>query len=305
MVKKMTLLLISGFVVLLGLNYHQIYSAFTIWSETNRLARLTWALADEYQNPAPMEDGFDIEKPSDFWSFALINGGGVVSNENAWHAVAVNVDRGLTIQHSVDSEFQQESFNLLQKPAAGQYNNATLIGGVGFRPTPFSDVVLRFSADVQEGFYGTAGVVVQPLGTIQKDGSFQKPFDMFGFAVVGKESSLQGFNGPICYLALNWVPVQVTPLPVDAKIPHNYEIRLRQVDRKNWLGILKVDDKVQCQMTLPAFGPLEVQVWSDNYLLKHQPRRWWEIASTTGLAFQDGGYKQFHLEHIRIFEKVR
>ena len=148
-------------------------------------------------------------------------------------------------------------------------------------------------------------MVVQPLGTIQKEGSFQKPFDMFGFAVVGRESSLQGFNGPLCYLALDWVPVQVSPLQVDAEALHHYEIRLRQVDRTSWLGILKVDDKVQCQMALPAFGPLEVQVWSDNYLLKHQSRRWWEIASTTELAFQDGGYKQFRLDKIGIFAKTR
>ena len=299
------MMLLALLFLFVGLNYRQLFTTWVIWNETNRLARLAKDSTEEFQNPEPMQDRFENGQSSEFWNFALINGGGVVSNENAWHAVEINVDHGLTIQHSTDPDFLQESSNPMQRPAAGRYNNATLIGGRGFRPTSTRDVVLQFTANVGDGFYGTAGVVVQPIGTIHRDGSFQKPFDMFGFAVVGRESSLQGSSGPLCYLALDWVPVQVTPLHVNAEALHHYEIRLRQVDRTSWLGILKVDDKVQCQMTLPAFGPLEVQVWSDNYLLKHQPRRWWEIASTTELAFQDGGYQQFRLELIRIFEKVR
>ena len=302
---KFIILLFATLLAILGLNYRQIYSALMIWNETNRLVRMAKGSTDKFQNPEPAADRFENGKSAEFWNFVLINGGGVVSNENAWHAIEVSVDHGLTIQHSTDPDFPHESSNPMQRPAAGRYNNATFIGGSGFRPTSTRDVVLQFTANVGDGFYGTAGVVVQPIGTIHRDGSFQKPFDMFGFAVVGSESSLQGINGPLCYLTLDWVPVQVTPLHVDPEALHNYEIRLRQLNRTSWLGILKVDDKVQCQMTLPSLGPLEVQVWSDNYLLKHQPRRWWELASTTGLTYQDGGYKQFHLDRIRIFEKDR
>jgi hypothetical protein len=32
-------------------------------------------------------------------------------------------------------------------------------------------------------------------------------------------------NGPLCYLALNWMPVKVDLLPVDAHTLHEYEIR--------------------------------------------------------------------------------
>ena len=56
---------------------------------------------------------------------------------------------------------------------------------------------------------------------------------------------------------------------------------------------------------MPAFGPVEVQVWSDNYLVSTQPQRWWQIAPVLELGFQDGGNKEFHLDDIRIFEEVR
>ncbi len=302
---KIVILLLIPMLVFLGLNYRQLYSAVAIWNETNRLINLAAKTSDEYQNPKSVEDNFEDELSLLFWNLILINGGGKISNEYDWHSSSISVDQGLTIRHIPDPDFAEENSNPMQRPAAGQYNNATLIGGRGFRPTPSSDVVLKFSAKVDEAFYGTAGVVVQPIDTLQQDGLFQKPFDMFGLSIIGNESSFRGFNGPLCYLALNWNPVEVTPLNVDVQSLHTYEIRLRWVSKTGWLGIMKVDDTVMCQMSMPAFGPVEVHVWSDNYLLTHQPRRWWEIAPTMELKFQDGGDKQFQLEKIELFEKAR
>jgi hypothetical protein len=37
----------------------------------------------------------------------------------------------------------------------------------------------------------------------------------------------------------------------------------------------------------------------------HQPRRWWEIAPTMDLKFQNGGEKEFRLGMIEIFEEPR
>jgi phosphatidylserine decarboxylase len=62
-------------------------------------------------------------------------------------------------------DFMHESGDMTHQPAAERYNNLTLIGARGFRPTPTSDIVLRFSSRVSENFYGTAGVIFQPLGT--------------------------------------------------------------------------------------------------------------------------------------------
>ena len=201
-------------------------------------------------------------------------------------ATAITLDDGLAIQHSPDPDFYDES-PARREPASERYNNATLIGGSGFRPSPSADVVLKFTARVDEGFYGTAGVIVQPAGTLQEDGFFAKPFDMFGFSVTGDESSINGVSGPLCYLALNWVPVEIQPLQVDQYTWGSYEIRLHWISKTEWLGTVSVDDEVWCQIPMPAFGPVEVHVWSDNFLVTTQPRRWWELAPAMDLWFQD------------------
>jgi hypothetical protein len=56
---------------------------------------------------------------------------------------------------------------------------------------------------------------------------------------------------------------------------------------------------------MPALGPLEVHVWSDNSLVLHKPRHFWEIASSMDLKFQDGGNKEFSLGYIQIFAEAR
>jgi hypothetical protein len=253
---------------------------------------------------ASAEDRFEGKLSSDFWKFTTINVGGVVSNETAWHSTAFSTDQGLALQHFPDPFFEDEKSDR-REPASERYNNVTLIGGSGFKPTPSADVVLKFRSKASDPFYGTAGVVVQPVGTLQEDGLFAKPFDMFGFAVVGDESSFDGKNGSLCYLALNWIPVQAEALHVDPHAWHDYEIRLRWINKTEWLGTVSADDSVLCQMPMPAFGPLEVHVWSDNFLVVNQPRRWWEIPATLDLKFQGGGKKQFLLNWIQISEKKR
>ena len=302
---KIALLLLALLISFLGLNYRQLAAAWTVWSETTRLTRQALTTSDDFQNPESAEDHFDDGLSPQFWKFTTINGAGRVSNDPAWHAAGMTVEHGLSIQHHPDPDFPNENADLFQSPAADQYNNVTLIGGGGYRPTPTSDVVLKFSSRASDDFYGSAGVIFQPEGTLQKDGLFVKPFNMFGFAVMGKESSVQGINGPLCYLALNWVPTRVQALPVEARAWHEYEIRLRWIDRTEWLGIVTVDDTVICRIPLPAFGPLEVQVWSDNALATQRSRRWWEIAPAIELNFQDGGEKQFDLGSIWIFAEAR
>jgi len=290
--------------VLIGLNYRQIISAWMIRVETSRLEKSALDASEEYSNPAPMGDEFQGELSPEFWKFSIINGGGEVSHESAWHAAAMTFEDGLAINHFPDTEFESESSHS-QQPAAERYNNVTLIGASGFRPTPSHDVVLKFSAEISEDFYGTAGVIFQPIGTLQPDGFFAKPFDMFGFSVAGKESSIQGVNGALCYLALNWVPVKVNALPVDMLSLHQYEIRLRWLNKTQWLGLVSVDGIAQCEISMPAFGPVEVHVWSDNALVLSTPRRWWEIAPSMDLKFQNGGGKEFALGTIRVFGEPR
>jgi hypothetical protein len=298
------LLPIIVLLVLIGLNYRQIISAWMIRAETSRLEKSAMDAPDEYSDPAPLDENFQEGLSPDFWKFSIINGGGEVSHETAWHAAAMTHEGGLAINHFSDTEFENESSHSRQ-PAAERYNNVTLIGASGFRPTPSSDVVLKFSAKASENFYGTAGVIFQPVGTLQQNGVFAKPFDMFGFSVAGKESSIQGVNGALCYLALNWVPVKVNALPVDAQSLHQYEIRLRWVNNTQWLGVVRVDGVAQCEIPMPAFGPVEVHVWSDNALVLSTPQRWWEIAPSMDLKFQNGGNKEFSLGFIQVFAESR
>ena len=254
----------------------------------------------DFQNPAPLTDQFTGATSSDFWNFFIINGAGPVSREDAWHAASVTFEPVLTIQHLRDPHFDGEDSSLFRKPAAGRYNNVSLIGGRGYRPTPSTDIVLTFNSRTSEAFYGTGGVIFQPSGTLQENGWFVKPFDMFGFSVIGETSDLEGTSGPICYLALKAIPAQVEPLQVDARAWHSYELRLHWISQTEWLGILKVDQVEQCQISMPAFGPIEVQVWSDNALVSQKPRRWWEIAPALDLKFEDGGEKLFLLDDIQI-----
>lgn len=300
---KLIALILTPIVMFVGLNYRQLYSAWAVRSEMQRLANVAADAPFEFQNPPPLEDNFDGQLSTDFWEFSIINGAGEVSNENAWHSASLTFEDRLTIQHFPDVGFLKENADMMHKPAAEQYNNVTLIGGSGFRPTESDDVVLKFSLILSENFYGTAGVIFQPVGTVQSDGLFVKPFDMFGFSFAGKESSVTGENGPLCYLALNWIPVEVQALNVNAQSLHEYEIRLRWLSQTEWLGSLKVDGTEQCQIAMPAFGPVEVHVWSDNALVVDRTRQWWEIAPALGLKFENGGDKQFHLDTIQVFEE--
>ncbi len=288
----------------LGLNYRQFSYIWLIKSGRRRLVNLAEKAPTEFQNPPPIRDSFDGKLSPDFWKFTTINGGGQVSHEMAWHSCALIVNSCLTIQHFPDPSFKSEKSNW-HVPAADQYNNVSAIGGSGFRPSPSADVVLKFTAWASEKFYGSAGVIVQPAGTLHEDGSIAKLFDMFGFSIIGKESSLFGINGPICYLTLNLTPVHAIPLQVDTRSSHLYEIRLRWISQTEWSGSIKVDNAPQCQVSMPAFGPIEVHVWSDNLFVLSSPRRLWEIAPAMDLRYQDSGDKEFSVGMIEIFEEKR
>jgi len=302
--KNIYVLLSVAVLLFLGLNYRQLYSFLVVQSETRRLTSLASRTPDEYQNPEPLTENFEGGLSPQFWKFSIIDGGGEVSDQSAWHSASMTFADGLTINHVSDPQFKNESPRLTP-PAAEQYNNVALIGRDSFQPTTSSDIVLKFSSRVSEPFYGTAGVIFQPVGTLRKDGWVVKPFDMFGFSVAGGESSILGINGPFCYLALNWIPVKANLLPVDPSAWHEYEIRLRWISKTEWLGMVTIDHAATCQISMPSFGPVEVQAWSDNSLIIYKPRRWWEIAPTTDLKFQDGGEKQFYLRTIQISTEVR
>lgn len=283
-----------------ALNYRQLYSAWAIQRETKRLVKQAESAPDDFQNPAGVSDDFH-SKLADFWKFTIINGGGEVGNGPAFHAASYAATNMLAIYHYPDAAFEAESAQPFTVPAAGRYNNVTLIGGDGYQPTPTEDVILEFSMQADENFYGTAGVIFQPIGTLQKNGHFYSPLDMFGVSIIGNESSVMRQKGPICYLALAWSPVGVMPLQIDSHTWHKYQVRMKWVNKTEWSGTISVDGAKLCTLPMPAFGPLEVQIWSDNFLVTDTPRRWWEIADAMDLSFQNGGNKQFFVGNIKIY----
>jgi hypothetical protein len=288
----------------MALNIQQLISIWTVSNETRQLEKRAAYAPQDVENPEAIAENFEEGLSTEFWDFTIINGAGQASSESAWHAVEMEIDHQLILRHAPDPAFETESAEW-KIPSSEQYNNVTLIGGSGFQPTLSSDVIVEFKSRVDDHFYGTAGVVLQPQGTLQADGRFSKPFDMFGLSMIGKESSFDGNNGAVCYLALNWAPAQVEALNVDPELWHTYQIRLHWISKTQWFGSLLVDGTELCRMEMPAFGPVEIQVWSDNYRVITQPQRWWQIASVIDLGYQDGGGKEFYLDDIRIFSETQ
>ena len=301
----LVVLVIIAVVLFVGLNYRQLYSAWAIQRETKRLLKQAEVAPDDFQNPTGVSDNFNGKLSEAFWKFTVINGGGKVGNDTAWHAASYATTNILAIYHFPDVAFDNESSKPFAVPAAGQYNNVTLVGGSGYQPTPAEDIILEFSMQADKKFYGTAGVIFQPLGTLQKNGHFATPLDMFGVSIIGDESSVMGTSGPICYLALAWSPVQVEPLRIDSHTWHDYQIRLKWVSKTEWSGTVSVDNAKLCTLTIPAFGPIEVQVWSDNFLVTETPRRMWEISDSMDIGFQNSGEKQFYLGRIKIYTEAK
>jgi len=95
--------------------------------------------------------------------------------------------------------------------------------------------------------------VFQLENTVGKDGIFRKPFTMFDISVAGEESSVFGHNGPLSYLALNWLPTCV----------------------QSMVGVVFVDGEQACPAVfMPALGPLEVHLCSDSHCVVNKPRQW-------------------------------
>ena len=95
-------------------------------------------------------------------------------------------------------------------------------------------------------------------------------------------------------------------MEVDTHAWHNYEIYLRWISTTEWVGVVFVDGEQACHaVCMPAFGPLEVHIWTDNYLTISQPQRWWQIGPSMDLKFQDGGEKQFMIKSLRLSYEPR
>jgi hypothetical protein len=264
----------------------RIAGQFMAWQENQRL--LKTGADPNHTNPPAQSEAFDGAL-SPAWAFSIINGAGQIGRAPEFHSTSIEIDRGLVIAQHFDSDFE--------RPTSQQYNNASLIGFQGYQPTPAEDVLFEARMQASPNFYGSAGFMVQPVGTIQSDGVFKGRFDnqaftLFGVCFLGPESNLFGQSGATLQRVINWWPEAVYALPQDMHEMHTYQLRLRWVDGQHWQGIVSVDGQVLSSMNLPPLGPVEIHLWGDNYLLGTS------FSGTPRVGFQNGESKWIRFESV-------
>lgn len=116
---------------------------------------------------------------------------------------------------------------------------------------------------VNEGFYGSTGFFIEPQHTFAPDGNFQIPANWFGVSYTGPESYNAGLS---CSYIISWIPLDQQPIAADPFQWNDYEITLHMLDQVRMEAALTVNGQQVCSQQMPRF-PIEIQVWSDNYLL--------------------------------------
>jgi hypothetical protein len=242
-------------------------------------------------NPSAAADSFE-NGLSDNWETRVINGSGMVDPGPEFSSGKFEVKDGSLFM------YLRRDPNFESKPMSKRYNNVALIGFRGYTPAPDRDIVAHATMQAGPGFFGTAGIVFEPVHTLQQDGAFKPsaPFNMFGASIIGPESEIYGNSGAVCSLAVNWWPSASSLGGIDVYEPHTYEIRLQWLSARSWLGIITVDGTERCRMELPPFGPVELQIWSDGYLLSTSP--WWKL-HTPRIGFQNGE-KYFKFDGVEV-----
>ena len=293
---KPTVLISSLFLfVFMTANYQVILGFIGAQIEAMRL-RENATRRDILDNPPDAADSFE-NILSDVWETRVINGSGMVDPGPEFSSGKYELKDGSLFMHlRTDPEFES-------KPVSKRYNNVALIGFRGYSPAPGRDIVARAIMQAGPGFFGTAGIVFEPENTLLPDGSFRPnaPFNMFGASIIGPESNVYGVSGAVCSMALNWWPSASSLGDVDVYEPHTYEIRLRWLSTRSWLGIVSVDGQERCQMQVPPFGPVELQIWSDGYWLSTAP--WWKLGMPQ-LNLQNGE-KYFKFDSVEVRSEYR
>jgi len=276
--------------VFIAVNYQALFGLLGVQFEAWKL-RENAAARVVKNNPPDTTDSFD-NALSNVWETHVINGSGMVNPGPEFSSGKFEVkDGSLFLYLHKDPDFES-------KPTSKRYNNVALIGFRGYSPAPDRDIVASAIMQAGPGFFGTAGIVFEPVHTLQQDGSFKPnaPFNMFGASIIGPESEVYGNSGAVCSLAVNWWPSAASLGDITIYQPHTYEVRLHWVSERSWLGIVSVDGMERCRMELPPFGPVELQIWSDGYWLSTSP--WWKL-HTPQLSFQNGE-KYFRFDTVEV-----
>jgi len=284
--KKISILLSIALALFLFYNYQAVLGPAVAQIEVWRLRSQDHSYRE---NPPAASDDFS-NGLSDRWTTRFINQLEAIHPGPEFGAGAFEVSEGrLFLTLKKDPAFDQ-------KPG---YNNVAWVGFQGYHPEPGRDVVARAIMQAGPGYFGSAGIVFEPVNMFQPDGTFLPgtSFNMFGVVALGPESEMYGNSGAVCSLGLNRWPSYTASLGnANISEPHEYEVRLRWVDENTWLGIISVDGVEQCRTEFPPFGPVELQLWSDNYQLYTAP--WWKMGILQ-IEFQNGD-KWFAFDSVSV-----
>jgi hypothetical protein len=272
-----TLSIVTVFAIVASANFYTLAGHLLSYQEASRLRK---AGADaNFANPPAQVETFPGGQLSSVWKYMLLYGAGEIGQPPKFHSTEVILppDGGeLVIAQHFDPDFDAKKDAGFGTPDAGkQYNNAAIVGFDGYQPTPSEDIILECGMYTSPDFYGSSGCILEQSGTLQVNGHFKDgKFNSFGVSMIGKNSTLQGYSGPVADLVINWWPNTVLPLAgTDMTLPHTYSIRLAWVNDHLWDGTIFVDGQLLAEVPMPPLGPLEVQIWSDNYVLR-SPNRW-------------------------------
>lgn len=293
--------------VWLGINYQALYGKVIIAQQTGKLRKAAQAEPADFQNPMPQYDDFQGEIPSAFWSEVIINFTGTVGAGPAYGVIDLSSNgRELVMRHENDPDFDQKTVEAWAVPGPEKYNNVTLVSKQAFLPTDTHDVVVRFTLRASEDYYGSAGVVMQPVGLLDGEGIFHGPFNLFGLMLMGPESVLEGQAGAVCSISLDWVPVLTKSMDLDIYALNEYELRMSRLSNRNWRVSISVNGKTMCSETMPSLGPVVAHVWSDNYLFSTPKKEWYHLLPPFPVVdFQNGGHKEVYLGPIEIRAESR
>lgn len=274
--------------------------------------------AKSWRNPAPMRedwrDGVALVQDGGLWQLALVDGAGVAL-PSPYHAGSIAVDgqcvhrKHLSLTVSHDPTFDAESDDDWQPgmAAASRYNNAFLTGLAGWMPRPAgsrggaTQVVVEFRARWPKGYesLGTSGVWLEQQGTFDDQGLMVTQFQAAGLSYTSALSFL--FPGLAIEGVTGFVPDSYAPVPpLDISHWHEYSLALSWNDPTSMQLSLSIDHRKVSEIAVVPFGPFEVQIWRDNYLVVEDPAAGYRISY---MNFPVGWEDAFQVGDMRVFER--
>ncbi len=301
------ILIVLPIVILLAfvaLNYTQLAILALTRIEKARLEQLARTASWEgFTNPVPMQDGFDDSAPSSFWRDMFIIGGGEHrASTNFWHASGYEITNGqLTLYTYPDPAFATEV-------GSNRNHDIVFLGAAGFMPTPTEDVVVEWKMITSDNFVGSTGLAIEPEG--MHDGpkvAEGKKYDIIALSILAPETNaLYGTTGALCMVAFDRAPFSVVPIPdLDFTEWHDYKLRMSWVDQITWKITVSVDGMERCSMLLPPLGKTELEIWSDNHMIRSLPKMWYQIEQGLDIGYQNSEEVWSRFDDIRIYAEKK